>query len=112
MVRMILKSFLLGGSLLPLTLALPRHDIQNLKKGYGPSGSTAAERAQAVIDVFRFSWEGYYNYAFPNDELRPVSNSWGNSRYGTRICLFEGQTKETNRDHINMLLETAGVLVQ
>lgn len=39
------------------------------------------DRAQAVIDTFRLSWEGYYQYAFPNDELLPVTNSYGNSRY-------------------------------
>ena len=40
----------------------------------------AADRAQAVIDTFRLSWEGYHTYAFPADELKPVSNNAGNSR--------------------------------
>jgi mannosyl-oligosaccharide alpha-1,2-mannosidase len=40
-----------------------------------------AERAQAVVDTFKLSWEGYYRYAFPNDELKPVTNSFGNSQY-------------------------------
>ncbi|KAF2275473.1 mannosyl-oligosaccharide 1,2-alpha-mannosidase precursor [Westerdykella ornata] len=38
------------------------------------------ERASKVIDAFKLSWEGYYKYAFPNDELHPVSNSSSNSR--------------------------------
>jgi hypothetical protein len=42
-----------------------------------------AERAQAVIDTFKLSWAGYYKYAFPNDELKPVTNGFGNSRYAT-----------------------------
>ena len=76
-----IKTVLLG--LLPLTLALPRHNIQNLEnetveKRYEPR--SAEDRKQAVIDVFRFSWEGYYKLAFPHDELRPVTNSWSDSR--------------------------------
>jgi len=40
----------------------------------------AEERAQAVVDAFRTAWAGYYKYAFPNDELKPVSNGYSNSR--------------------------------
>ena len=42
--------------------------------------SSASERAQAVVDAFRVSWDGYYKYAFPMDELRPVNNTGSNSR--------------------------------
>jgi len=38
------------------------------------------QRAQAVKDAFQFAWNGYYDFAFPNDELHPVNNSFGNSR--------------------------------
>ena len=38
------------------------------------------ERADAVKEAFRFAWSGYYDHAFPNDELHPVSNGFGNSR--------------------------------
>ncbi|KAF1925525.1 glycoside hydrolase family 47 protein [Didymella exigua CBS 183.55] len=48
------------------------------KRQYAPP----VDRAQAVIDTFRLSWEGYYQYAFPNDELHPVTNTYGNSRNG------------------------------
>jgi len=40
------------------------------------------QRAEAVKDAFRFAWNGYFEFAFPNDELHPVNNSFGNSRYG------------------------------
>lgn len=40
----------------------------------------AVDRAQAVVDTFKLSWEGYYTYAFPNDELKPVTNGFSNSR--------------------------------
>jgi len=38
------------------------------------------QRAQAIKDAFQFAWNGYYEFAFPNDELHPVNNSFGNSR--------------------------------
>ncbi|KAL4871227.1 mannosyl-oligosaccharide alpha-1,2-mannosidase 1B [Aspergillus spectabilis] len=37
-------------------------------------------RADAVKEAFSHAWDGYYKYAFPNDELHPVSNGYGNSR--------------------------------
>ena len=38
-------------------------------------------RADAVQEAFVHAWDGYKKYAFPNDELLPVSNGFGNSRY-------------------------------
>lgn len=74
-------------SLLPLAYGLPAHSAKDIplrrnsrrapeeqSAGFSPS------RAQAVVDAFRVSWEGYYKYAFPNDELKPVSNGFSNSR--------------------------------
>lgn len=67
------------GFLLPTALTLPHNKYagQNFPKR---SEAPNEERAQAVIDAFRVSWDGYYKYAFPNDELRPVTNSFSNSR--------------------------------
>ncbi|PGH06195.1 hypothetical protein AJ79_06583 [Helicocarpus griseus UAMH5409] len=39
-----------------------------------------SDRAQAVKDAFDHAWSGYMRYAFPNDELRSVSNIPSNSR--------------------------------
>jgi mannosyl-oligosaccharide alpha-1,2-mannosidase len=69
--------------LLSPALALPYNspidkDPPNQRK----QARKAEDRAQAVIDAFRVSWEGYYEHAFPNDELHPVTNSFSNSRYG------------------------------
>ncbi|RMZ66498.1 mannosyl-oligosaccharide alpha-12-mannosidase 1B [Pyrenophora seminiperda CCB06] len=44
--------------------------------------TTPELRAQGVVDAFRVSWDGYYKYAFPMDELQPVSNNGSNSRNG------------------------------
>jgi mannosyl-oligosaccharide alpha-1,2-mannosidase len=68
--------------LLPVALALPR----NVPEDIHPVNERADEapnvdRAQAVIDIFRTSWDGYYTYAFPHDELHPVSNTFSDSRY-------------------------------
>ena len=40
-----------------------------------------SERADAVKEAFTHAWNGYYTYAFPNDELHPVTNGFGNSRF-------------------------------
>ncbi|KAL4863688.1 hypothetical protein BDV12DRAFT_25423 [Aspergillus spectabilis] len=37
-------------------------------------------RATAVKEAFSHAWDGYYEYAFPHDELHPISNSYGDSR--------------------------------
>ncbi|RKF62525.1 Mannosyl-oligosaccharide alpha-1,2-mannosidase [Erysiphe neolycopersici] len=42
--------------------------------------SPRQQRADAVKEAFRFAWNGYHKFAFPNDELLPVSNGFGNSR--------------------------------
>ena len=39
------------------------------------------ERAAAVKEAFQFAWDGYYKYAFPHDELHPVTNGFSDSRY-------------------------------
>ncbi|KAE8144172.1 putative mannosyl-oligosaccharide alpha-1,2-mannosidase 1B [Aspergillus avenaceus] len=39
-------------------------------------------RADAVKAAFVHAWDGYSKYAYPNDELHPISNGSGNSRNG------------------------------
>jgi hypothetical protein len=41
---------------------------------------TPNQRAEAVKNEFKFAWKGYYKHAFPNDELHPPWNTYGNSR--------------------------------
>jgi len=47
-------------------------------------------RAEAVIEMFRFAWNGYWTYAFPNDDLLPVNNSFKNSRNGWGVAAVDG----------------------
>lgn len=42
--------------------------------------STSQQRADAVAEAFQHAWDGYMKYAFPHDELHPVSNGYGDSR--------------------------------
>lgn len=73
-------------SLLPLTalalvtpsLAYPQHHSE--KPLLKPEESQS--RADAIKEAFVHAWDGYYKYAFPNDELHPISNGYGNSRNG------------------------------
>lgn len=54
-------------------------------QGYDQAGESpeeAQERRDAVKAAFQFAWDGYSTYAFPNDELQPVNNSFTNSRNG------------------------------
>ena len=47
----------------------------------GKRYETQPERVQAIKDAFHFSWSGYYEHAFPNDNLHPVSSTFDNNRY-------------------------------
>lgn len=44
------------------------------------SVSTNQQKADAVKEAFQHAWNGYMKYAFPHDELHPVSNGHGDSR--------------------------------
>ncbi|KAJ4305872.1 hypothetical protein N0V90_001405 [Kalmusia sp. IMI 367209] len=48
------------------------------------------KRAEAVIEMFRFAWNGYYSIAFPNDDLLPVTNNFSNSRNGWGVTAVDG----------------------
>ncbi|CAN9224898.1 unnamed protein product [Alternaria alternata] len=85
-----LTSFALGSGILSLVSALPSNTPVDLPKRqdeappptYASPPSSSDERAQAVVGAFRTSWDGYRKYAFPMDELRPLSNNGSNSRNG------------------------------
>ncbi|KAH6652245.1 glycoside hydrolase family 47 protein [Truncatella angustata] len=40
------------------------------------------ERAATVKDAFRHAWNGYYEFAFPHDSLKPISKTYVNDRNG------------------------------
>lgn len=46
-------------------------------------------RADAVIEMFRFAWDGYYKYAYPHDDLLPKNNSFSDSRNGWGLTMVD-----------------------
>ncbi|KAI0434163.1 glycoside hydrolase family 47 protein [Xylaria sp. FL1042] len=48
----------------------------------GPSYVTHQDRLDGVKEAFQRSWDGYYEYAFPNDSLMPISKTYVNDRNG------------------------------
>jgi len=67
--------------LAPIVFAVP-HSGDNLRRqGSRPNDDTLnRRRADEVKRAFTYAWNGYYKYAFPNDELNPLTNSFSNSR--------------------------------
>lgn len=81
---MVRHSALALSVIFPIISALPANsppELPHAAQEKRQDDTPQVDRAQAVVDTFRLSWEGYYKYAFPNDELYPVTNSFGNSRY-------------------------------
>jgi mannosyl-oligosaccharide alpha-1,2-mannosidase len=48
------------------------------------------KRAEAVIEMLRFAFDGYFKYAFPHDDLLPVNNSFKDSRNGWGVAAIDG----------------------
>jgi len=70
-----------AAGLVSQAVALPTSDGSKPYNSAVPTDEAEA-RATAVKEVFQTAWDGYYQYAFPNDELSPVSNTSSNSRNG------------------------------
>jgi mannosyl-oligosaccharide alpha-1,2-mannosidase len=70
--------------LLATVLASPSNHQSRLptsvKKVSASNSTVNQDRANAVKDMFQIGWDGYYQYAFPKDQLRPVNNSGYNPR--------------------------------
>jgi mannosyl-oligosaccharide alpha-1,2-mannosidase len=66
-----------------LVLGAPAPQTQNANSPKPPQAyRTNHARAEAVKEAFLHSWSGYHRYAFPHDELRPLTNTAGDSRNG------------------------------
>ncbi|KFA60501.1 hypothetical protein S40285_06897 [Stachybotrys chlorohalonatus IBT 40285] len=48
-----------------------------------------AVRANAIREAFQISWRGYYEHAFPNDNLHPVTNGFDNDRNGWGVTAVD-----------------------
>ncbi|KAK5987782.1 Mannosyl-oligosaccharide alpha-1,2-mannosidase [Cladobotryum mycophilum] len=76
------------GSILALSLAAPVFGYP--RTGVEKRLAGDPQRAGAVRDTFRISWKGYYEHAFPNDNLHPVSNGNDNDRNGWGATAIDG----------------------
>ncbi|KAJ5204753.1 CAZyme family GH47 [Penicillium cinerascens] len=75
--------------------------------------SQTQQKADAVKEAFQHAWNGYMKYAFPHDELHPVSNGYGDSRNGwgasavdalsTAIVMGNADAVNTILDHISKI---------
>lgn len=61
------------------TVAFP---YGNLEAVLSREPETNQQKADAVKEAFQHAWDGYVKYAFPHDELTPVSNGHADSRNG------------------------------
>jgi hypothetical protein len=93
-----IRSLAHGAYILSLAAALPTNDPVNIATNSieKRQHKEPAERAQAVVNTFKLSWEGYYKYAFPNDELKPVTNGFSNSR--SDISSLASESKHSQSD--------------
>ncbi|GKU08640.1 unnamed protein product, partial [Fusarium langsethiae] len=48
------------------------------------------KRADEIVEMFRFAWNGYYTHAFPHDSLRPKYNNYTDDRNGWGVTAVDG----------------------
>lgn len=63
-------------SLVGSTVAYPFAETEEVLR----RESDSQRKADAVKEAFQHAWNGYMKYAYPHDELHPVSNGYGDSR--------------------------------
>ena len=66
------------------------------------------KRAQAIKEAFEFAWYGYQTFAFPNDELHPLNNSFSDSRNGwgaTAVDALSTAILMESQDVVTTILE-------
>lgn len=80
---------------------------------YDTNSKQSEERAAAVKEAFQFAWDGYYEHAFPHDELHPISNSYSDSRNGwgaSAVDAFSTALVMGNADVANIILDYIGTI--
>ncbi|WYZ35599.1 hypothetical protein EsH8_X_000246 [Colletotrichum jinshuiense] len=73
-----------------------------------PQYTNHPERASAVKEAFQRSWDGYRKFAFPNDTLKPVSNSFENDRNGWGASAVDALSTAIimeNKDIVGQILD-------
>ncbi|KAJ5682682.1 Mannosyl-oligosaccharide alpha-1-2-mannosidase [Penicillium macrosclerotiorum] len=80
--RVSLSVSLAALSLLGPTAAYPSVGAEAVLGSHTNTAKTTQQKAEAVKEAFQHAWDGYMKYAYPHDELHPVSNGYGDSRNG------------------------------
>ncbi|GFP52795.1 mannosyl-oligosaccharide alpha-1,2-mannosidase 1B [Trichoderma asperellum] len=78
----------LSGSVVALGLVAPA--LAYPRPIGGKRGSPNPTRAAAVKAAFQTSWNAYHQYAFPHDDLHPVSNTYDDERNGWGSSAVDG----------------------
>ncbi|EKG17477.1 Glycoside hydrolase family 47 [Macrophomina phaseolina MS6] len=94
--------------LLPALILLGATAAPHQPRQYSSTGGPNQTRADAVKEAFDFAWNGYYTYAFPNDELHPISNGFGNTRNNWGASAVDALSTALvmqNREIVNQILE-------
>jgi len=74
-----LFTLLLLASIAVRSWAIPIENIGSIEQR-AISYVVNQDRADAIKDAFQFGWDGYYQYAFPHDQLEPVTNGYSDPR--------------------------------
>ncbi|EPS43577.1 hypothetical protein H072_2448 [Dactylellina haptotyla CBS 200.50] len=89
----LLVVFFVAGSTLYMLMDQSREPSLNMV--FPPSGiqldsETLKFRADAIKEAYQHSWDGYMKYAYPQDELLPMSKKGGNSMSGWGASVIDG----------------------
>lgn len=72
----------------PKVIAYPKQRGPNYDyTGFEPDQNV---RAEAVVEMFRHAWSGYYEHAFPHDSLRPLYGNYSDDRNGWGATAVDG----------------------
>ncbi|KAJ0342323.1 hypothetical protein COL922a_001355 [Colletotrichum nupharicola] len=98
-------SILAFAGLLAQASASPQSSVQPAAT---PNYTNQPDRANAVKEAFQRSWDGYRKFAFPNDTLKPVSNTFENDRNGWGASAIDALSTAIimeNKDIVGQILD-------
>ncbi|KAI1434763.1 glycoside hydrolase family 47 protein [Xylaria sp. CBS 124048] len=74
----------------------------------GPAYITHQDRLDGIKAVFQTSWDGYFEFAFPNDSLQPLTKTFVNDRNGWGASAVDAISTAIimgNTDVVNIIVE-------
>ncbi|KAI4741060.1 glycoside hydrolase family 47 protein [Aureobasidium sp. EXF-12298] len=98
---------ILVGAIVVFTSSANSH-ILPIARTNNDTRTVPQKRAQAVKEAFEFAWYGYHTFAFPNDELHPLNNTFSDSRNGwgaTAVDALSTAILMESQDVVTTILE-------